>query len=45
MLVVDYPGLVRRPEEWINRIREFVGVPMNSVAMQEAIRPDLHRNR
>ena len=29
LLVVDYPALVRAPEEWLERIREFVGVPAN----------------
>jgi hypothetical protein len=45
LLVVDYPALVRRPEEWLERIREFVGLPLDVEAMRGAIRPDLHRNR
>jgi tetratricopeptide (TPR) repeat protein len=45
VLVVDYPALVRAPEEWLQRIREFVGVPLDAEAMRGAIRPDLHRNR
>jgi hypothetical protein len=45
VLVVDYPGLVRAPEEWLERIREFAGVPLDVEAMRGAIRPDLHRNR
>jgi tetratricopeptide (TPR) repeat protein len=45
VMVVDYPALVRAPEEWLERIREFVGVPLDAVAMRGAIRPDLHRNR
>jgi hypothetical protein len=45
VLVVDYPALVRAPEEWLERIREFVGVPLDVEAMRGAIRPDLHRNR
>jgi hypothetical protein len=45
LLVVDYPALVRAPEEWLERIREFVGAPLDLDAMRGAIRPDLHRNR
>jgi hypothetical protein len=45
VLVVNYPALVRAPEEWVERIREFVGVPLDVEAMRTAIRPDLHRNR
>jgi len=45
LLVVDYPALVRAPEEWLERIREFVGMPLDIEAMRGAIRPDLHRNR
>jgi predicted AlkP superfamily phosphohydrolase/phosphomutase/Tfp pilus assembly protein PilF len=44
-LVVDYPELVRSPEEWLERIREFVGVELDVEAMRKAIRPELHRNR
>jgi hypothetical protein len=45
VLVVDYPALVRSPEEWTGRIREFVGAALDIGAMRKAIRPDLHRNR
>ena len=45
LLVVDYPALVRAPEVWVERIREFVGVPLDAEAMRGAIRPGLYRNR
>jgi predicted AlkP superfamily phosphohydrolase/phosphomutase/tetratricopeptide (TPR) repeat protein len=45
VLVVDYPALVRSPDEWLERIREFVGVSLDVEAMRNAIRPELHRNR
>jgi predicted AlkP superfamily phosphohydrolase/phosphomutase/tetratricopeptide (TPR) repeat protein len=45
VLVVDYPALVRSPEDWVERIREFVGVPLDGEAMRGAIRPNLYRNR
>jgi hypothetical protein len=45
LLVVDYPALVRAPDEWLKRIHEFVGVPLDVEAMRGAIRPGLHRNR
>ena len=41
LLVVDYPALVRAPEVWVERIREFVGAPLDV----EAMRPGLYRNR
>jgi hypothetical protein len=47
VLVVDYPGLVRDPSAWINRIREFIGpeaVP-DAAAMIVQVDPSLHRNR
>jgi len=44
VLVIDYPSLVRVPEEWLPRIEAFLGCGLNAEAMRKAIRPELHRN-
>jgi predicted AlkP superfamily phosphohydrolase/phosphomutase/tetratricopeptide (TPR) repeat protein len=44
VLVVDYPSLVRAPEEWLPRIQAFLGCRLDAEAMRKAIRPELYRN-
>lgn len=43
-LIVDYPGLVRHPAPWLERIAAFLG-NVDPADMAVAIRPELHRNR
>ncbi len=47
VLVVDYPGLVKAPGEWIPRVLEFIGAgkDLSAEAMAGAVQPGLHRNR
>jgi tetratricopeptide (TPR) repeat protein len=45
VLIVDYPSLVRAPDEWLHRIQAFLGCYLNVEAMRKVIRPDLYRNR
>lgn len=47
LLVVDYPGLVREPQPWIDRIVSFLGSThaVQPNEMMGAIDPNLHRNR
>jgi len=45
VLVVDYPGLVRSPGEWVPRIEAFLGALPAPAAMHGVIRPELYRNR
>ena len=45
VLIVDYPGLVREPKQWVPRIAEFLGCVPEASRMYGAIRPELYRNR
>ena len=44
VLIVDYPSLVRAPDEWLRRIQTFLGCYLNVEAMKKAIRADLYRS-
>ncbi len=47
VLEVDYPALVREPEQWIGRIVEFLGADQlpHQAAMHGVVQPQLHRQR
>lgn len=45
LLVVDYPGLIREPEQWVPRIADFLGGVPEPSRMYGVIRPELYRNR
>ena len=45
LLVVDYPELVRNPDESIAGILRFLGGSLDAGAMARVVRPELHRNR
>lgn len=45
VLIVDYPGLIRSPEQWVPRIVEFLGGVPEPSRMYGVIRPELYRNR
>lgn len=44
VLEVDYPSLVKHPEEWVEKIAGFAGAP-DFGKMAVCVRPDLFRNR
>lgn len=47
LLEVDYPQLVQAPQDWVERLREFVSPEKlpNVAAMAEVVDPSLYRNR
>jgi predicted AlkP superfamily phosphohydrolase/phosphomutase/tetratricopeptide (TPR) repeat protein len=46
VLMVDYAGLVRKPDQWISRIIEFLGdARLDAGRMASVIQPELYRQR
>ena len=47
ILEVDYPGLVRSPEDWAGQLVAFLGEASvsNPEAMAAVVKPELYRNR
>jgi len=42
---ISYNDLLRQPKVFIPRLVDFIDLPLNVVAMQNAIEPSLYRNR
>jgi hypothetical protein len=45
VLDLQHAEVVTRPLEQAQRVRDFLGIPMDTQAMALAVDPSLHRNR
>ena len=44
-LYVNYKDVIDDPVSWVQKIRDFLGIPMNTERMLSVVKPELYRNR